>query len=169
MESVQVLFQAHHNRVLRAAYRITGSMADAEDVAQVVFLRLWQHSDPATIEHAESYLYRAAINASLDLLRRRAGERARPLEDALFLVSQDPEASPERNCSAGELRSWLRQALTSLGPRAAEMFVLRYLEDRDNREIAEMLNTSQAVVAVVLYRARTRLRKELRTYMRGER
>jgi RNA polymerase sigma-70 factor (ECF subfamily) len=67
------------------------------------------------------------------------------------------------------MREWLRDALAELSPRAAEMFVLRYLEEHDNREIARMMATSQAVVAVTLHHARSRLKKKLRSYMRNER
>src|ERR1700757_982506 len=70
---LEQLFWAHQERVLRAAYRITGNMADAEDVAQTVFIRL-AASPNEKIENAGSYLYRAAINGALDLIRRRKGE-----------------------------------------------------------------------------------------------
>jgi RNA polymerase sigma-70 factor (ECF subfamily) len=75
-ESLSELFGEHHRRILSAAYRITGSMADAEDVTQAVFLRLANSSGPA-VTNAGSYLYRAAINGALDLLRRR---KAAPTE-----------------------------------------------------------------------------------------
>jgi RNA polymerase sigma factor (sigma-70 family) len=148
------LFRDHNQRVLKAAYRITGSMSDAEDVAQVVFA------------NPESYLYRAAINAALDLLRKRNRESAVPLDE---ILPERPYAGPESHCEAGEIRKWLRQALAALAPRAAEMFVLRYVEGYDLGEVARMLNTSRAVVAVILHRTRTRLRNEYRTYMRGAR
>ncbi len=164
-ERLEALFVAHHERVLRAAYRVTGSMQDAEDVAQAVFLRLVQSGGAEQIEHAESYLYRAAINAALDLLRRRENERTAPLDPMPDLPAG--HGSPEQACSAAELRTWLRQALGRLGPRSAEMFVLRYLQDHDNGEIARMLNTSRAVVAVMLHRARARLQREFRQMLGG--
>ncbi len=66
------VFRAHYSRVLKAAYRVTGSMSDAEDVLQTVFLRLARR-DLATegVANLESYMYRAAVNAALDLLRAR--------------------------------------------------------------------------------------------------
>ena len=74
-EQLSELFGKHHRRVLLAAYRITGSMADAEDVAQSVFLRL-AGGGTAGMKNTGSYLYRAALNGALDLLRRRsAGEQ----------------------------------------------------------------------------------------------
>ena len=56
----------------------------------------------------------------------------------------------------------LRVAIGELPARAAEMFALRYLEDLGNREIAGLMGTSQAVVAVTLYQARAKLKKRLR-------
>ena len=69
--SLETLFQQHHDRVFRTAYRVTGSAADAEDVLQTVFLRLARGSEAVTVpDNPESYFARAAVNASLDLLTR---------------------------------------------------------------------------------------------------
>src|SRR3569833_168612 len=159
------LFAMHHRRVLMAAYRITGSMADAEDVAQSVFLRLTAGDEPA-MSNAGSYLYRAAINGALDLLRRRNSE---PLDAASDVTSQGRGSRPEAEAAAAQLVGWLRTALAELSPRAAEMFTLRYVEELDNREIAALMHTSQAVVAVTLHGARSKLKKRLSEMERGNR
>ena len=168
VESLEQLFWAHHDRVIRAAYRITGNLADAEDVAQSVFLRLAANPQDA-ISNPESYLYRAAINGALDLLRQRKGGREVELELASNVANSASGSSPERSLSDGEIRRWLRQALTMLSPRSAEMFALRYFEDHDNREIARLMGTSRAVVAVMLHHARGKLKKQLQSFLRGER
>lgn len=164
---LEQLFLAHHARVIRAAYRVTGNMADAEDVAQAVFLRLAQRRHEMASESVESYLYRAAVNGALDVLRRRKVDNSTPIEDAV--VEQPRHLSPERQVASIEMRDALRQALASLSPRAAEVFTLRYLADYSNSDIAAMLRTSQAVIAVMLHRARARLRNELRAYGRAQR
>jgi RNA polymerase sigma-70 factor, ECF subfamily len=154
------VFQEHHARVFKAAYRITGNASDAEDVLQSVFLRLVRReADAESVDHLDSYLYRAAINAALDLLRSRKQRPSVVLDDSASVV----------NDSAGslEIQTWLRQALTRLSPRPAEMFVLRYVEGYDNREIADMLHTSQAVVAVTLHRTRGQLQKDYLAFQRG--
>jgi RNA polymerase sigma factor (sigma-70 family) len=161
------LFGEHHGRVLRAAYRITGSMADAEDVAQSVFLRVATSNEPVT--NAGSYLYRAAINGALDLLRRRKTRPTDPLEDAASIAAEGHGSSPEAQVSSKELGDFLRAAIGELSPRAAEMFILRYVEEHGNREIATMMGTSQAVVAVTLHNARSRLKKRLSELERGKR
>jgi RNA polymerase sigma-70 factor (ECF subfamily) len=166
-EILAQLFAEHHRRVLAAACRITGSIADAEDVAQGVFLRL-ASGNAVPIQNARSYLYRGAINGALDLLRRRKAAPAAPLEDAAGIVSAGQGSSPEADASSRELGARLRLAIAELSPRAAEMFTLRYLEELGNREIAALMGTSQAVVAVTLHHARSRLKKRLKELEGGK-
>jgi len=165
-ERLSRIFAEHHRRVLTAAYRITGNMADAEDVAQTVFLRAADGSGPP-IANERSYLYRAAINGALDLLRRRKSAPAEVLDGAADVASGGSSNSPEALTSARELGDWLRRAIAELPSRAAEMFTLRYLDELGNREIAAQMQTSQAVVAVTLHHARSRLKKRLREFQRG--
>ena len=158
-ESITQLFGEHYRRVLLAAYRITGSMADAEDIAQGLFLRLASEERP--IDNAGSYLHRAAINGALDLLRRRKSAATEPLEQAADVASGSWQSSPESAVASRQLGDALRIAIGELAPRAAEMFALRYFEELDNKEIAAVMETSQAVVAVTLHNARSRLKKRL--------
>ncbi|MFZ0743382.1 MAG: sigma-70 family RNA polymerase sigma factor [Terracidiphilus sp.] len=158
-DALSELFGEHHRRVLTAAYRITGNMADAEDVAQAVFLRVAGANAPML--NAGSYLYRAAINGALDLLRKRKAGPTEPLESAADVAAIGPGCSPEAEASSKELGEFLRLAISELAPRAAEMFVLRYIEEQGNREIADLMGTSRAVVAVTLHHARSRLKKRL--------
>ncbi len=166
-EMLSLLFAEHHRRVLFAARRITGSMADAEDVAQAVFLHLADGGLPP-IENAGSYLYRAAINGALDLLRRRKTSATEPLEEIADRAIAGRGSSPEVSASNREFGAWLRLAISELAPRAAEMFTLRYLEELGNREIAALMGTSQAVVAVTLHHARAKLKKRLRELEQGK-
>jgi RNA polymerase sigma-70 factor, ECF subfamily len=164
---LEEVFRTHQTCVLKAAYRLTGNMADAEDVLQSVFLRLARGTvDASRISNLQSYLHRSAVNAALDLIRSRGDREDVPVEAADDLES-NPGISPERALSSLEAKNWLRRELATLHPRAAEMFVLRYLEGLDNPEIARTMNTSQAVVAVTLHRARARLKKGLRGFMKG--
>jgi RNA polymerase sigma-70 factor (ECF subfamily) len=164
---LEELFRAHQVCVLKAAYRVTGSMADAEDVSQSVFLRSARGAfDPGRISNMESYLRRAAVNAALDLIRSRGDREIVPVEIADEQQSNSG-VSPERAVSSLEIKNWLRRQLATLNPRAAEMFALRYLEGLDNPEIAVTMNISQAVVAVTLHRTRARLKKGLRAFRNG--
>jgi RNA polymerase sigma factor (sigma-70 family) len=77
--------------------------------------------------------------------------------------------TPEAQASSRQLGDLLRLAIGELAPRTAEMFTLRYLEELGNREIAALMGTSQAVVAVTLHHARSRLKKRLTELERGKR
>ncbi|HYJ92804.1 MAG TPA: sigma-70 family RNA polymerase sigma factor [Pyrinomonadaceae bacterium] len=166
-ENLAVLFREHYKGMFRVSYRITGSESDAEDVLQTIFARLtpgWEDRDLAP--NPRAFLYRAAINGSLDIVRTRKRANAVPLELAdteNTLIMAVP--SPADNLTDAELRQLIRAAVTKLEGRAATAFVLRYYEGYDNARIAELLGTSQMVVAVTLHRARTRLRKEIGSYL----
>jgi RNA polymerase sigma-70 factor (ECF subfamily) len=158
------IFLDHKDLVFRAAYRVTGNANDAEDVLQTVFLRLVRLEKFPEIANLPGYLHRSAVNASLDLLRSR--KETSSLDDG---SEQAEIASTDHGPHSAELRDWLRQALARLNPRWAEMFVLRFIEDYSNREIAGMMKTSPAVVAVVLHRTRALLKKDFQGLTRGTR
>ena len=139
-------FRAYHGLVFRTAYRITGDAADAEDVSQTVFLRLYRRGDHGEVlENEESYLRRAAINAALDVIRARQAVREVELTD----LPAEPSHDDPR-----ELRQALGRALAQLKPRSAEIFAMRFLEGFSNPQIARMLGISQVLVAVLVHRTR---------------
>lgn len=167
LEALGELFRDHYKGIFRVAYRITGSQSDAEDVLQSIFVRLtsgWSGRDLSP--NPRAYLYRSAINASLDVVRLRRRTNSVSLEAAEFDNSlMAAGSSPADDLADSELRELVRQAVAKLEGRAAAAFALRYYEGYDNARIAEVLGTSQMVVAVTLHRARTRLRKEIGSYL----
>ena len=163
---VESLFREHHEHIFRTAYRVTGSASDAEDVLQTVFLRLVKGGDKYDMgAEPAHYLHRAAVNAALDLVRRRTRAKSVSFDAVEPALLESPGASPEREQADRELRKLIQEAVARLGTRAAEIFVLRYFEGYDNHEIAKRLGTSQMVVAVTLHRARARLRAEIGAYL----
>src|SRR5438105_7491178 len=95
-ERVETLFERHHDKVFRMAYRVTGSAADAEDVLQTIFLRIARGEQiAAAAENSEAYFSRAAINASLDLLRSRKRSRLVAIDDLENEASVAPGISKQ--------------------------------------------------------------------------
>lgn len=165
-KELETLFREHYDQVFRTAYRITGNAGDAEDVLQTVFLRLTSRPENRDLSPSPgSYLHRAAINASLDVIRSRNRAGAVSIEEIDFNTLESAALSPEALQADREVRELIQQAVAQLGDRAAEIFVLRYFEGYGNAEIAQMLGTSQLVVGVLLHRARGRVRKELSHYL----
>lgn len=163
---LEQMYLQHKDLVFRAAYRITGNAGDAEDVLQTVFLRLVRQETLPDIRNLPAYLHRSAVNASLDILRGKK-------ETWILSLDQEPNQAEAVSVNtvqrSTEIREWLRQALARLNPRSAEMFVLRFIEDYSNREIAGMMKTSPAVVAVMLHRTRALLKKDFKSLARGRR
>jgi RNA polymerase sigma-70 factor, ECF subfamily len=166
---VEKIFREHHALVFRAACRITGNASDAEDVLQTVFLRLVRRDSGAEpLENVPSYLHRAAVNSALDLVRSRQTARSVPLDEVAPQLSENPSLAPDRALSSGEIREWLRKAVARLSPAAAEMFSLRFFEDKNNAEIARIVGTTTGTVAVTLSRARDRIEREFRSQQGGQ-
>jgi RNA polymerase sigma-70 factor (ECF subfamily) len=151
------IFREHYRTVYRTAYGVTGSAQDAEDVAQTVFLRML-HGPSLEWKNPGAYLYRAAVNESLTLIRSR--KRQARKEDATRFPAPASHAEVE---SAEDIHRRLYEAVAELGGKAAEILILRYVHDYSDKQIAKLLGTSRGTIAVSLYRSRARLRK----FMRG--
>ncbi len=147
------LYERHYEAVFRAALRVTGSPADAEDVLQTVFLRVLSRrdEDEAAVRPA-AYFRRAAVNAAVDLLRRRAVHAETAYDD------QAPHAAV---APALLLKEQLRRAIATLDRDDATLFLLRYVEGLSNQELADELQLEKNNVAVRLHRIRLRLQAEM--------
>jgi RNA polymerase sigma-70 factor (ECF subfamily) len=152
------VFREHYRSVYRTAYGVTGSAQDAEDVAQTVFLRLLHAgSSREPRRNPAAYLYRAAVNESLTLIRVRQRQRRRASEAER--LAAPPSGDTE---SAEDIHRRLYEAVAELGRKAAEILILRYVHDKSDAQIAKLLGTSRGTIAVSLYRSRARLRKLMR-------
>ena len=166
---LEKIFREHQVLVYRAAYRITGKAEDAEDVLQTVFMRLLRREeDAAAVGSIAAYLRRAAVNAALDLMRSRQRARSMPLEDVEPVLLDESVPSPDRIYDSSEMRDWLRRTVARLSPMAAQVFALRFFEEKEVPEIAEILGTSQGTVSVTLSRARDRIQAEFKAYWRTQ-
>jgi RNA polymerase sigma-70 factor (ECF subfamily) len=165
---LETIYRDDATVVLQAAYRVTGSVEDAEDVLQTVFARLANRESPPDFSTgSRAYLRRAATNAALDIVQSRRVRDGVSLEVTGEDVGRDPGPAPDRQHHGRELKRQLRQALSKISRRGAEIFVLRYFEGLDNTEIAAQLGTSTNTVAVTLHRARARLKDEMAPFMGG--
>ena len=150
--------------VVNAALRVLGRLADAEDVAQDVFVEAFERWATQTNERWGGLLRRMAVCRALDHLRRTKRLDALP-EDIRDASAVDP-------CEvavAHELEERLRHALAQLSSREAEVFCLYYFERLAQPEIAELLGIARGAVATALCKARARLSTQLEGVFKGER
>jgi RNA polymerase sigma-70 factor (ECF subfamily) len=161
-EDLEDAFREHSRLVYRTAYSVTGSSQDAEDVVQTLFLQLLRRGLPPEFKkNPKGYLYRAAVNLSLNAVK--SGRRRASAGDPERLETAD-RGPDEREAAAAKdvLQARLVTAMAQLNPRSVEMLILRYEHDTSEAEIGRLLGTSRGVVAVTLFRARARLKKLLR-------
>jgi RNA polymerase sigma-70 factor (ECF subfamily) len=139
---------------------VTGSPQDSEDVVQTLFLQLLRRGFPPDFrKNPKAYLYRAAINLSLNAVKSRQRHVSTVDPAGLELVVDADTSDPDTDT---DLQKRLVRAMAQLNPRAVEMLILRYQHNTSEAEIGALLGTSRGVVAVTLFRARARLKKLLR-------
>jgi RNA polymerase sigma-70 factor, ECF subfamily len=146
------LYKRHYEAVFRAALRVTGNASDAEDVLQTVFLRLVTRPDVESGSLSAAYFRRAAVNAGVDLLRRRAVHAEAVYDD------QAPHAAVQ---PPGLLKERLRRAIGVLDTEDATLFLLRHVEGLSLEELAGMFQLEKNNLAVRLHRIRRRLQTEM--------
>jgi len=154
------LVSRYYPGVVRIVYRLCGDTGLAEDMAQEAFLRAWL-ALPAFRPQSSlrNWLYRIAVNATLDVLRRRKDE---PLEDQADRMYPDQTTGPETSLIEKERVALLRQAVHSLPEAARSVLVLREYGSLSYQEIASVLDIPVGTVMSRLNYARNRLRELLK-------
>lgn len=150
---IEELYRRYADTVYQSALRVSGNGADAEDVLQVVFLRMMNNRSAAVgADSMEKYFRRAAINASIDILRRK-----KSLSEVELDVSREYSARE----STAVLKERVRRSLAKLPPEDAELFVLCYLEGYSYDELAEQLQVERGTIGSRLHRIRAVLKKDM--------
>jgi RNA polymerase sigma-70 factor (ECF subfamily) len=148
-------FNEHHEPLFRFAWRLTGSVADAEDIVQECFLALLRPGcafDPNRTS-LRTYLFGAVHNQALKRFHRsETAARA-----------QDPP-TPERECYVAEMRQIVLRAILQLPEGQRETLVLAHYEQMQLAEIADILQIELGAVKSRLQRARASLKEMLAAY-----
>jgi RNA polymerase sigma-70 factor (ECF subfamily) len=164
LTAFEQLMRRHERLVLVTAFRLLGSMADAQDVSQEVFLKLYRNLGKLASEAAiPGWLYRVTVNACHDLLRRRPSG-AVPIEDAGELASGD--ADPQQQSAESERRKVLQMSLRTLSEKERAALVLRDLEGLSTEEVARVLGSSEATVRSQICKARVKVKDFVERYFR---
>jgi RNA polymerase sigma-70 factor, ECF subfamily len=150
-------FEAQRGRLFGLAYRMLGSRADAEDLVQETYVR-WHHAASQAVENPEAWLVTTATRLAIDRLRRLKTEREAYVGPWLPepIVTSQP---PDRNLDlAADLSVAFLTLLERLAPEERAAFLLHDVFDVGYREIASVLERSEAACRQVVHRARERVR-----------
>lgn len=151
----------HTDRVYRLAYRLTGNRADAEDLTQETFVRVFRslaNYRPGTFE---GWLHRITTNLFLDGARRRTRLRFDALGESAERLPAPERSLPERGFEHENLDLDVQQALNALKPQFRAAVVLCDIEGLSYEEIAATLGISTGTVRSRIHRGRTQLRQSL--------
>jgi len=165
------LYDRYKDRVYNVCYRITGNSSDALDASQETFGILFRRVTEFRFQSRfSSWVYRIAVNASIDLKRRASTRRLASLDAVRDVLSPegvrfDPADNhtemPATSASRHELESEIQHAIDRLSPKLRTIIVLRYMENLSYEELSETLAISLGTVKSRLSRAHDALDREL--------
>jgi RNA polymerase sigma-70 factor (ECF subfamily) len=142
----------HERPILRLCFRLLGNLADAQDAAQEVFLRVYRHrAELADDRNPSPWLYQIAVNVCHD--RRR---KLRPVVDVDDVVLA-ADSSPERAAAMSEMQRHLMTGLETLPEKERQALVLRDLEELPAAEVARILGSTETTVRSQASMARAKL------------
>jgi RNA polymerase sigma-70 factor, ECF subfamily len=164
MEAFRFIVEAHQTRVIGTIAKMLGSEAEAEDLAQQVFIRVWK-SAPRYKPTAKftTWLFRITRNLVFNELRRKR-HFVDQFED-LPEPAERQEKEPDRVLLDEELQEAVKKAIEQLPETQRMAIVLRRYEEMPYEEIAAVMGTTVPAVKSILFRARAELRERLSKYL----
>lgn len=163
------LMGIYRERIYQTCWSLTRNSEDASDVMQDVFLRVYAALGSFKGKSKfGTWLHRITLNTALDFLRKEARHKSKRVynedENDLQLQDQFRSEAPKQRDSVfySELQSVINVAIEQLPRRQKEVFVLRYYQSLDIKEIAEVTKCAEGSVKRHLHRAQLRLREIMR-------
>ncbi|MEI2712367.1 MAG: RNA polymerase sigma factor SigE [Nocardioides sp.] len=155
------IVERHSDRVYRLAYRLTGNKADAEDLTQEVFVRVFRRLDTYSPGTFEGWLHRITTNLFLDGVRRKKRIRFDLLSDERTERISAPTPAPETAYANTIFDADVESALAALPPDFRAAVVLCDIEGLTYEEIADVLGVKMGTVRSRIHRGRSMLREAL--------
>lgn len=160
-----VLMQRYTPKLLRYGRRFLSSGAHIEDAVQDVFIQAYQNMQSYDVRRPFSpWLYRIAHNMFVNTIRKNSRSPFVTLDLDTLAAYTAYETDPAAEEEVRETKALIDRGLEALSPNYREVLVLRYLEQLDYQEIADVLHVPLGTVGIRLHRARAALKK----YVTGE-
>lgn len=159
-EAFGALVEQYRDNVYRLAYRMCGNEYDADEAAQEAFVAAWR-ALPNFRGDAKfsTWLYRLTTNAAIDVMRRE--KRHQTAGDGEMMEVADNTDSPQETVERTEQQETVQKALATLSDEYREVLLLRYMEELDYAEIAEVLKLPSGTVKSRINRAKAALKTAL--------
>ena len=154
--------QEYNKAVLSLSHRLYGYVFkslrdedDANDIVQDAFMKLWQHRENVEVEKAKSWLFTTAHNALINFVKKHS--RMQSMEGSSYL-----EPSENSNSTNFELKEVIDRCLKNLPEIQRSILLLRDMEGYSYEEIGEMLKLNESQVKVYLFRARQKMKDQIK-------
>lgn len=155
--ALEALVRQYQKPLYNAAFRVLGNADDASETTQTVFLRVWERIHDYDPQYRFfSWIYRIAVNESLDVLRRT--RREEPIGDDEEHLPAGEMADPARQLDGAQLARRVQAALDRMKGEDRVVLTLRHFSECSYREIADILHIEEKTVKSRLFEARQRLR-----------
>lgn len=175
-QAFRELVAEHRDRVYNLTLRMLGNRAEAEDVAQEVFIQVFKTIDTFREESKLStWLYRVAVNLCKNRIkylarrhdrdRDQLDETTEAAASSASAVPGGPPARPDRAVEGAQMERVLQEAIASLDEEHRVLVVLRDVEDLSIEEICEITKLPDGTVKSRLHRARLALRKKVTRHL----
>ena len=163
--SFETLFMRHYERVYGVLFRLVGDQAEAEDIAQHVFLKLYAEPERIKAETDDTnligWLYRVAVNEGYNVLRSQKRRTARQERFSRLWRFDRPPSDPAQLTEYRTIQTQVRQVLAELKPREAKLLLLRH-SGLSYKELAAVLNVAPGSIGSLLTRAERDFAKKYR-------
>ena len=170
-EAFRQIYDAYREKGFRLACRFLGNKEDALDALQDAFINAWDHLKDFEFRSSfGTWFYRITVNTCMDRRRSRkaTADKAHFEEEVTESFVQDMRGrppSPSEEVALKELAEALEASVEKLSEEHKTVFVLRVMEDRSYKEIAEVLDISEGTVMSRLFYARKQLKEMLEKYL----
>ena len=160
------IVRTYQSMVVNLAIRFTGNEEDAEDLAQDVFVKVWNKASSFKGDASlKTWIYRITVNESLNFVRKqKIGSFVDAIEAALSFQSDDTDAKLHKS----EEQNLVRKAIRSLPKKQRIAIILRTFKNLPYEEIALIMELSVSSVESLLFRAKKNLKKKLMKYYFSE-
>ena len=154
-----VLMERYEAKLVRYARRFLFGQSDAQDLVQDAFLKAYMNIRSFDAGRKfSSWLYRIAHNEFISALRKRTRQPIFSFDPDTIFPHPLSRETADREANVAELRALMDKGLGDLQPKYREPLILYYFEEKDYREIADILQIPVATVGVRLNRGRTMLK-----------
>ncbi|MDX1699101.1 MAG: sigma-70 family RNA polymerase sigma factor [Melioribacteraceae bacterium] len=167
------LVESFQEKVRNTCFRYVNNVEDADDVAQEVFVQVFESMESFREEsQISTWIYRIAVNKSLDFLRSKKRKKRFAIITSIFQSADEEEEvidipvyhTPEKELEYNERKEILNWAISELPDNQKTAIILSKLEGFSNKEITDIMDMSLSAVEALIHRAKKNLEKKIYDY-----